>query len=128
MSERKQSGDQLSPFEKKLLSRVRAANHRLASVESIDELRPQLTMRRVKLDLAPRPISGEEVKMVRSALGVSQGVFAAFIQVSVRSLQNWEQGRKEVPGCPARLIGEMLRDPNYWTKRLQDAVEMADSI
>ena len=85
-------------------------------------------MRRVKLDLAPRPLSGAQIRQVRDALGVSQGVFAAFIHVSVRSLQDWEQDRKEAPGCAARLIGEMLRDPSYWNRRLREAVEMADSV
>lgn len=114
-----------SPFAAKLLSRVRAANRRLATVERIDDLRPQLTMRRIKLDLEPHPVTSDQIRHVREILGVSQGVFAAFIDVPVRSLQDWEQGRKQASGCAVRLIGEMLRDPSYWQTRFREAVETA---
>ena len=115
----------LSAFELKLLGRVRAANKRLNGVEDIEDLRPELTIRRVKVDLKPRCISGDEVKQVRKDLGASQAVFAVFIQVPIRTLQEWEQGRSEVSGIAARLIGEMLTDITYWRGRFAETFELA---
>ena len=37
-----------------------------------------------------------EIKTVREKLNVSQNEFALMIGVSVRTLQNWEQGRRKV--------------------------------
>jgi DNA-binding transcriptional regulator YiaG len=127
MAKKKTMNNEHSSFENKLLSRLRSANARLRTVESLEELRPNLTVRRVKLNLEPRTISGEEIKTIRKAFSVSQAVFALFIQVPVRTLQEWEQGRSEIPGCAARLIGEMIHNPTYWRERLEDAFELAGS-
>ena len=43
------------------------------------------------------------VKKIRSDLGLSQSEFALMIGVSVATLQNWEQGRREPEG-PARAL------------------------
>jgi len=42
-------------------------------------------------------IKPPEIKTVRKKLDVSQNEFALMIGVSVRTLQNWEQGRRK-PG------------------------------
>lgn len=44
-----------------------------------------------------------EIKSVRDKLNVSQNEFAMMIGVSVRTLQNWEQGRR-IPGGPAKAL------------------------
>ena len=44
-----------------------------------------------------------DIKKIRSELSVSQDEFALMIGVSVRTLQNWEQGRRE-PDGPARAL------------------------
>ena len=46
--------------------------------------------------LAPKPCGGSEPK-------VSQEQFAALLGISVRTLRNWEQGRR-VPEGPARVL------------------------
>jgi putative transcriptional regulator len=43
------------------------------------------------------------IKKVRQSLNVSQTVFSQMIGVSVNTLQNWEQGRRE-PDGPARAL------------------------
>lgn len=116
-------GVEMNSFEKKLAARVAAGRKRVESVEHISELRGEVTLRRVKLDLEPRPVTGEEIKSVRKMLRASQAVFAAYIQVPKRTLQEWEQGRSVVPGCAARLIGEMLRDPVYWTDSFKKVID-----
>lgn len=44
-----------------------------------------------------------DVAMLRRHFGLSQRKFAALIGISVATLQNWEQGRRE-PDGPARVL------------------------
>jgi putative transcriptional regulator len=44
-----------------------------------------------------------EIKEIRKSLDLSQNNFAFMIGVSVRTLQNWEQGRR-VPDGPAQAL------------------------
>ncbi len=45
----------------------------------------------------------EDVRRIRRDLGLSQSEFALLIGVSVATLQNWEQGRRQPEG-PARAL------------------------
>ena len=122
MGEPRKKKHVMTAFEKKLLSRVTAARERTEKIRTVEDLRPQVTIRRMKLELQPRTINGTEIRSIRQSLGASQHVFAMFIQVPVRTLQEWEQGRSKVPGCAARLISEMIDCPAYWKKRFQELV------
>jgi putative transcriptional regulator len=44
-----------------------------------------------------------EVGKIRAEYGLSQAKFAAMLGISVRTLQNWEQGRRH-PHGPARVL------------------------
>ena len=55
--------------------------------------------------------SDPDVKLIRKRLGLSQSRFAAIIGVSVRTLQNWEQGRREPEGPAKTLLRVVERDP-----------------
>lgn len=44
-----------------------------------------------------------EIKNIREAFGLTQAQFAALLGISVRTLRNWEQGRR-VPEGPARVL------------------------
>lgn len=44
-----------------------------------------------------------EVGRIREEYGLSQAKFAALLGISVRTLQNWEQGRRHPQG-PARVL------------------------
>lgn len=46
---------------------------------------------------------GDDIRQIRSRLGLSQSEFALLIGVSVATLQNWEQGRRHPEG-PARAL------------------------
>ena len=48
-------------------------------------------------------ITSPEIKEIRKKLNVSQNEFAMMIGVSVRTLQNWEQGRR-TPDGPAKAL------------------------
>jgi putative transcriptional regulator len=55
--------------------------------------------------VAPRSFDFEDpdVAAIRDELGLSQTKFAALLGISVRTLQNWEQGRRRPQG-PARVL------------------------
>ena len=48
-------------------------------------------------------VKAEDVKAIRARLNRSQSEFALMIGVSVATLQNWEQGRRQPEG-PARAL------------------------
>jgi len=56
-------------------------------------------------------IDAPKIKMVRKALSVSQSEFAMMIGVSVRTLQNWEQGRRKPEGPAKALLRVASKNP-----------------
>jgi putative transcriptional regulator len=47
----------------------------------------------------------------RLKLGVSQSAFAQLLGISVRTLQEWEQGRREPSGAARTLLRIALKSP-----------------
>jgi putative transcriptional regulator len=88
--------------------------------ESGEELGDQLlqSVREMKAGLRGRVHTPEESSLaeIRLRSGLSQASFAALMGVSVRTLQDWEQGRREPSGAAktlikvARLHPEVLRE------------------
>jgi len=56
-------------------------------------------------------IKSPEIKAVREKLNVSQSEFALFIGVSIRTLQNWEQGRRKPEGPAKALLRIASKNP-----------------
>ncbi|WP_413736554.1 NadS family protein [Sodalis sp. RH21] len=54
-----------------------------------------------------------QVKEIRQATGLSQSGFAKLIAVSVDTLKNWEQGRREPTGPAKALLRAIQRDPRH---------------
>lgn len=52
-----------------------------------------------------------DIKTIRRDLAVSQGQFARMIGVSVTTLQNWEQGRRQPRGPASALLKVASRNP-----------------
>ena len=50
-----------------------------------------------------REIEDPDVAAIREEYGLSQAKFAALLGISVRTLQNWEQGRRRPQG-PAKVL------------------------
>lgn len=50
-------------------------------------------------------------RAARAATGLSQAEFARLLGVSVRTLQEWEQGRKQPSGAAATLLKMARRHP-----------------
>lgn len=71
------------------------------------------SVREMKADIRARVHRPEvsEVARARLASGLSQSVFAALLGVSVRTLQDWEQGRREPSGAAKTLFRVAERHP-----------------
>lgn len=57
-------------------------------------------------------VESVQVKNIRQATGLSQTGFAKLIFVSVSTLRNWEQGRREPTGPAKALLRAIGKDPN----------------
>ncbi len=66
-------------------------------------------------------IQPPEIRMVREQLSVSQDQFAGMIGVSTRTLQNWEQGRREPVGPAKALLRIASRNPRAVLDALHDS-------
>ncbi|MDX1428713.1 MAG: helix-turn-helix domain-containing protein [Rhodothermales bacterium] len=57
-------------------------------------------------------VEDPDVAAIRGHYGLSQAKFAALLGISVRTLQNWEQGRRQPQG-PARVLLQVAAEhPN----------------
>lgn len=56
----------------------------------------------------------------RNGSGLSQSRFAALLGVSVRTLQGWEQGRRQPTGAARTLIAIAQRNPEIFARYAND--------
>lgn len=61
-----------------------------------------------------------DVKAVRERFGMSQSQFADFLMISVRTLQKWEQGKRNPDGAAHTLLRVMEREPDAVLRALYD--------
>jgi putative transcriptional regulator len=83
--------DELKPFQEDLLTSVRQmkAGHAARSTQ-------------VQLSVAAQ---------ARATVGVSQSAFAKLLGVSLRTLQDWEQGRRQPTGAAQTLLRVASQHP-----------------
>ena len=58
------------------------------------------------------------LKFVRVRIGLSQSAFAQLMRVSVKTLQNWEQHRRQPTGPAAALLEIVSTSPELVLKSL----------
>ena len=56
-------------------------------------------------------VSAPDVRRIRTEYALSQSEFAAMLGVSVRTLQNWEQGRRSPQGAARILLQVAAQHP-----------------
>jgi len=78
-------------------------NELLGSVEEAGEI-----MRGKKNASREFNFAEPDVKAIRDQVGFSQSKFSALIGVSVRTLQNWEQGHRHPTG-PAKILLKLVQ-------------------
>lgn len=66
--------------------------------------RADLRVTRVPLPRVPRPLSPAHVVRIRQRLNFSQGMFARLLNVSPRTVQDWEQGRRTPSDAALKLL------------------------
>ncbi len=63
-------------------------------------------------------VSQPEIKVIREKVGLTQSEFAGLMQVSVKTLQNWEQGRRTPTGPAAALLKIVANAPELAIRSL----------
>ena len=57
-------------------------------------------------------VTALDVKVVRERIGLSQSAFAQLMRVSIKTLQNWEQHRRQPTGPAAALLAIVSTAPD----------------
>jgi putative transcriptional regulator len=78
----------------------------IASIKEAGEIKSGRTAPSRVYEIKP-----PEIKSVREELNVSQSEFALMIGVSIRTLQNWEQGRRKPEGPAKALLRIASKNP-----------------
>ena len=78
----------------------------VASIEEAGEIKAGRKKASRVFEMTP-----PDIKRIRDTLHVSQREFALMIGVSVRTLQNWEQGRRKPDGPANALLRIASRNP-----------------
>ncbi len=58
-------------------------------------------------------VDAASVRAIRENLALSQRQFAAIVHVSIKTLQNWEQGIRTPDGAAAALLTAIRNDPKH---------------
>lgn len=69
-------------------------------------------LREIKAGQHGRVVTVPNVSSIRQKTGLSQSRFAALLGVSVRTLQDWEQGRRAPSGAARTLLMVADRNPH----------------
>ncbi len=68
-------------------------------------------LRELKRGEVGRVVSLPSVSSIREGTGLSQAKFAALLGVSIRTLQEWEQGRRAPSGAARTLLMVAAKNP-----------------
>jgi uncharacterized DUF497 family protein/DNA-binding transcriptional regulator YiaG len=96
------------------------------SMTDIPELTPQHFERAISARVRRRLMlgqfnSGEDFVVLRRFVGLTQARFAAAMGISVHTLRNWEQGRRQPDGPAIALLRIAARHPRIIRENLQSA-------
>lgn len=78
------------------------------------------TSRRVRVRVKPRAYTSSKVRNTRSKLRLSQHLFADFLGTNVKTIESWEQGRRNPSPMARRFMDELNRHPDHWRKVLAE--------
>ena len=70
-----------------------------------------------------RPVKQINVKKIRERLGLSQHRFSMMFGFSMRTIQEWEQGRREPSGAVKNFLKVISKNPTAVQNALRDDQE-----
>ena len=79
--------------------------------DSIAYSKGELSLKTTELPAPPPAATPKGVRALRQSLRMSQAVFAATLNVSKRTVQSWEQGRREPSDAALRMIQVVQESP-----------------
>ena len=84
-------------------------------LEILEGIREIKAFKEGKVNLVTRELSApSRPKEIRARLNLSQSAFAGLMGVSVRTVQDWEQGRQEPSGPAKSLLRIAEQHPNVF--------------
>lgn len=88
------------------------------TAEDFESAIPASVRRRL---MAGRLESGDDIVALRRFVGLSQARFAEALGISVHTLRNWEQGRRNPEGPALALLRIAARHPRIIRENLRSA-------
>jgi putative transcriptional regulator len=87
-----------------------ATDLHVAGVMPDDDMR-KITMRMLDKEQLPKvkPLTGEQIRKVREKAGLSQAVFARYLNLTVSYVSQLERGEKRPSGAAAKLLDVIRR-------------------
>lgn len=79
--------------------------------DSINYSGGRLTLATVELPAPPPTFSPRQITDIRLSLQMSQAVFAATLNVSKKTVQSWEQGRRVPSDVALRMLQVIAQNP-----------------
>lgn len=82
-----------------------------------------LELKQRTIRIAPLPeFSGNQIKRIRVALGLTQSMLAKILGVSVKTIEAWESGRNAPAGPSRRMLSILKKSPGL-LKQLEIVME-----
>jgi len=79
--------------------------------DSVAYSKGTLSLKTSELPVPPPAVTATDVRALRQSLHMSQAVFAATLNVSPKTIQSWEQGRREPSDAALRMIQVVQLNP-----------------
>ena len=86
-----------------------------------EQLRRAISVRQRKRLMQGRFESGQDIVALRRFVGLTQAEFARAIGISVHTLRNWEQERRQPEGPAIALLRIAARHPRILRENLESA-------
>jgi putative transcriptional regulator len=83
--------------------------------EAIEHASGKLDLRTTTLPRPPKIMESTEIAALRENMNASQAVFAHYLNVSVKTVQSWEQGKKP-SGAALKLLSIAKKNPKLLMK------------
>jgi putative transcriptional regulator len=80
--------------------------------EAIEHAEGKRTLRTTSLPRPPKALSGPEIRRLRTKMKLSQALFARCLNISVKTVQAWEQGTGRPTGAGLKLLDIARKNPD----------------